>query len=228
MFGGAPRVVVADDDAAVRSALTRGLAVEGYRVEAVSNGAEVVNAVGAAVPDAVILDVMMPVLDGVATCRTLRGDHPALPILMLTARVSIKDRVAGLDAGADDYLIKPFALVELTARMRALLRRTSVTGTAEVLTAGGIHLDSMARVARREGTPLVLSRLEFDLLEVLVANAGIVMTRDRLYDLLWGADVGYESRSLDVHVSSLRAKTEVGGLPRVIETVRGVGFVIRT
>jgi two-component system response regulator MprA len=220
-------VLVAEDDQRVRDSVQRGLRLEGYQVVAVPDGQQAVDAVLHQEPSLVVLDVMMPVLDGLTACRQLRSRFPALPILMVTARHEVTDRIAGLDAGADDYLVKPFALGELSARVRALLRRSSVSGTDQKLHVGDLTLDPGARRASRAGVDLVLTKTEFDLLELLMFNAGVVMSRDTLYDRIWGIDFDTESRTLDVHITYLRHKTEAGGLPRIVQTVRGVGYVIR-
>ncbi|MCU1688873.1 MAG: mprA [Pseudonocardiales bacterium] len=223
----APRVLVAEDDPGVRDSLVRGLHLAGYEVAAVTDGAQAVSAVLVQVPDVVILDVMMPVLSGLAACAQLRSAHPQLPILMLTARHDIGDRVAGLDAGADDYMVKPYAMVELSARLRALLRRTSVSGAESTLHVGDVRLDPAARTATRGDRLLDLTKTEFDLLELLLWNANVVLSRETIYERIWGFDFETTSRSLDVYVGYLRAKTEAGGAPRIVETVRGVGYVIR-
>lgn len=220
-------IVLAEDDTNVRESLVRALRLEGHAVRAVGDGLSAIDEVTRVAPQLVILDVMMPVLDGLSACRRLRELDPALPILMLTARNEVVDRIAGLDAGADDYLVKPFALGELAARVRALLRRSSVTGSSDVLEAGGMRLDPSQRRAWRGDRLLDLTRTEFDLLELMLHNAGIVLSRETLYERIWGYDFDTSSRSLDMHVSYLRQKTEAGGEPRVIDTVRGVGFVVR-
>jgi two-component system response regulator MprA len=171
--------------------------------------------------------VMMPAMDGLTACRTLRPQFPELPILMLTARHEVGDRVAGLDAGADDYLVKPYASVELLARVRALLRRSSVSGADDVVQFDDLRLDPRSRQASRGGRPLDLTKTEFDLLELLVWNAGVVLSRETLYERIWGYDFKTSSRSLDVYVGYLRSKLESDGEPRLIQTVRGVGFVVR-
>ncbi len=221
------RVLVAEDDRGVRESLVRGLRFEGYDVQAVADGAQALEAVEAASPDVVVLDVMMPNVDGLSACRRLRSTHPGLPILLLTARHEISDRVAGLDAGADDYLVKPYAMAELSARLRALLRRTSVSGSDGVLTVGDVRLDPAARLAWRGDRGLDLTKTEFDLLELLLFNAGVVLERDSIYQQIWGFDFETTSRSLDVYVGYLRQKTEAEGEPRVVHTVRGVGYVVR-
>jgi two-component system response regulator MprA len=171
---------------------------------------------------------MMPNVDGLTVCRRLRARNVTMPVLMLTARHEVSDRVTGLDAGADDYLVKPFALDELSARMRALLRRTSVSGTDDVLRVDDLVLDPLGRTAERNGRRLELTKTEFDLLELLMVNAGIVLSRDTIYERIWGYDFETSSRSLDVYVGYIRAKTEAGGEPRLVHTVRGVGYLVRT
>jgi len=220
------RVLVAEDDRAVRDAVERALSFEGYDVITARDGAEALQRVLNDSPDLVVLDVMMPIVDGLETCRRLRASGNGVPVLMLTARTEIADRVAGLDAGADDYLAKPFALEELLARMRALLRRsTSVVG--EAFTVGDLVLDPDARLATRSGEVMSLTKTEFDLLQFLVENAGVVLTRERIYEEIWGYDFETTSNSLDVYIGYLRRKTEVAGRPRVVHTVRGVGYVAR-
>ena len=222
-----PFVLVAEDDKGVRESLIRSLRFEGYEVLAVGDGAQALGAVAERVPDVVILDVMMPFVDGLTACAEIRRRHKHLPILMLTARHEVSDRVAGLDAGADDYLVKPFALSELFARLRALLRRTSVSGSDHDLRVADLVLDPKARVARRNDREIELTKTEFDLLELLVFNADVVLTRETLYERIWGFDFETNSRSLDVYIGYLRAKTEAEGEPRLIQTVRGVGYVLR-
>ena len=221
------RILVAEDDRAVRQSLERTLRVEGYDVVAVRTGAEAVDACAVDAPELVILDVMMPDMDGLTACRTLRPRYPALPILMLTARHEVGDRVAGLEAGADDYVVKPYASVELIARVRALLRRSSLSGAKDDLRFGDLKLDPAARLAWRGDRQLDLTKTEFDLLEVLVWNAGVVLSRETLYERIWGFDFETSSRSLDVYIGYLRAKLEADGEPRILQTVRGVGFVVR-
>lgn len=221
-------VLVAEDDRSVRDSLVMALELEGYDVVAVGDGERALEAVFAEVPDIVLLDVMMPFVDGLTVCRRIRARGLAVPILMLTARHEVSDRVSGLDAGADDYVVKPYALDEVTARMRALLRRTSVSGTDDVVVAEDLVLDPLGRTARRGGRDLDLTKTEFDLLELLMVNAGVVLARDVIYERIWGFDFETSSRSLDVYVGYLRAKTEAGGEPRVVQTVRGVGYVLRS
>jgi len=221
-------VLVVEDDRSVRDAVTRVLTFEGYDVTAVKDGGEALESVTERPPDLVIMDVMMPNVDGLTATKMLRSKHATLPILLLTARHEVTDRVAGLDAGADDYLVKPFALDELLARVRALLRRTSVSGTDAALRIDDLELDPMSRQATRAGKALELTKTEFDLLELLMVNAGIVLERDVLYDRIWGFDFETGSRSLDVYIGYLRRKTEVDGGSRLVHTVRGVGYVVRT
>lgn len=220
-------ILIAEDDRAVRQSLERTLRVEGFYVTQATNGAEAVEACAKQVPDLLILDVMMPVMDGLAACRTLRPHRPELPILMLTARHEVGDRVAGLDAGADDYLVKPYAGVELLARVRALLRRSSVSGAKDVLEYADLRLDPRSRQVTRGERAIELTKTEFDLLEILMWNAGVVLSRETLYERIWGYDFTTSSRSLDVYVGYLRSKLEAAGEPRLIQTVRGVGFVVR-
>jgi two-component system response regulator MprA len=225
--GAGATVLVAEDDRSVRESIVLALEVEGYEVRPVPNGAEALDAVAAEEPDAILLDIMMPVVDGLTVCRRLRTSGCHTPILMLTARHEVSDRVSGLDAGADDYLPKPFSLDELLARLRALLRRTSVSGTDELLRVGDLELDPQRRTAARGGRDLELTKTEFDLLELLMLNAGIVLSRDTIYDRIWGFDFETSSRSLDVYIGYLRRKTEADGEPRLVHTVRGVGYVVR-
>jgi two-component system response regulator MprA len=220
------RVLVVEDDGAVRRAVERALLFEGYNVLTAHDGAEALSVVLNEQVDAIVLDVMMPIVDGLEACRRIRARGDTTPILILTARTEISDRVAGLDAGADDYLVKPFALEELLARLRALLRR-SVGAVAEVIKVGDLTMDTGAREVRRGDTEIDLTKTEFYLLELLMRNAGIVLDRDTIYDRIWGYDFATSSNSLDVYVGYLRRKTEVGGGPRLIQTVRGVGYVIR-
>jgi len=222
-----PRVLVAEDDRSVRESLVRALRLEGYDVDAVTDGEQALASVESSLPDLLVLDIMMPNVDGLTVCRRLRARHVDLPILMLTARHEITDRVTGLDAGADDYLVKPFALDELSARMRALLRRTSVSGTDETLRIDDLVLDPLGRTATRGGRQLDLTKTEFDVLELLMVNAGIVLSRETIYERIWGYDFETSSRSLDVYIGYLRTKSEAGGEPRLVHTVRGVGYVLR-
>jgi two-component system response regulator MprA len=220
-------VLLAEDDRAVRQSLERTLRLEGYRVSTVENGRQAVEACEQELPDLLVLDVMMPEMDGLTACRTLRPRYPELPILMLTARHELGDRVAGLEAGADDYLVKPYAGIELLARVKALLRRSSVSGAKELLRCGDLTVDPSARLAWRGPRQLDLTKTEFDLLELLVWNRGVVLTRETLYERIWGYDFETSSRSLDVYVGYLRAKLEAAGERRIVQTIRGVGFVAR-
>ena len=200
---------------------------KGYDVDAVTDGEQALAAVESSPPDLLVLDIMMPNVDGLTVCRRLRARRVDLPILMLTARHEVSDRVTGLDAGADDYLVKPFALDELSARMRALLRRTSVSGTDETLRVDDLELDPLGRTATRGGRRLELTKTEFDVLELLMVNAGIVLSRETIYERIWGYDFGPGSNALGVYVGYLRRKLEAGGETRLIRTVRGVGYVLR-
>jgi two-component system response regulator MprA len=229
------RILVVEDDAAVRDSLARTLRFEGHQVDIAADGAEALEAVRAAEPDAMILDVSMPRLDGLQTCRLLRADGVILPILMLTARDSVGDRVAGLDAGADDYLVKPFALQELLARLRALLRRSVLTappGPAEpaggdVLTFADVRLNPTTREVWRGERMLRLTRTEFAILEAFLRHPRQVLTRAALFEQVWGYDFGESSNSIHVYLGYLRRKLEAEGESRLLHTVRGVGFVLR-
>jgi len=221
------KVLIAEDDRSVRQSLQRALRYEGYDIGLAVDGAEALEAVKDDRPDALILDIMMPHVDGLSVCRRIRSKGDDLPILMLTAKHEISDRVAGLDAGADDYLVKPFALEELLARLRALLRRTAPEDLAGPLTFSDLSVDPEKRQVERDGIPIELTKTEFDLLELLMLNAGIVLTREVIYDRIWGYDFGTSSNSLDVYIGYLRRKTEAEDQPRLIHTVRGVGYVLR-
>jgi two-component system, OmpR family, response regulator MprA len=226
------RVLVVDDEPAVREALGRTLRFEGYDVELAGDGAEALAAVSERRPDMIVLDVMMPGLDGLEACRRLRAAGDTLPVLMLTARDRVGDRVAGLDAGADDYLVKPFALEELLARVRALLRRSMIVNGApgagaDGLRFAGISLDPATREVRRGERELELTRTEFALLEVFMRHPRQVLTRSTLFEQVWGYDFGASSNSLDVYIGYLRRKLEAGGERRLLHTVRGVGYVLR-
>ena len=220
------RVLVVEDDGAVRRAVERALTFEGYDVVTARDGAEALAIVLNDSIEAIVLDVMMPIVDGLEACRRIRARGDTTPILILTARTEISDRVAGLDAGADDYLVKPFALEELLSRLRALLRRSS-GAVAELMRVGDLVMDTGSRQVHRGDTVIDLTKTEFDLLELLMSNAGIVIDRDTIYDRIWGYDFETSSNSLDVYIGYLRRKTEVGGASRLIQTVRGVGYVIR-
>lgn len=229
-------VLLAEDDRAIRQALERALSLEGYRVTAVPDGIEALAAVHRERPDVIVLDVMMPGLDGLQVCRVLRAEGDRTPILMLTARVETADRVEGLDAGADDYVAKPFDVDEVFARLRALLRRAAPVawaaeeesgpqdGTAEV---ADLRLDPSARRVWRSGEELELTRTEFDLLELLVRNSGIVLDHATIYDRIWGYDFGPGSKNLAVYIGYLRRKVDQPGLVPLIHTVRGVGYSLR-
>jgi two-component system response regulator MprA len=221
------RVLVVDDDPAVRESLRRSLVFNGYQVELAADGEQALRAVADSRPDAVVLDVMMPRLDGLATCRALRAAGDDVPVLMLTARDEVADRVAGLDAGADDYLPKPFALEELLARLRALLRRIGAGDSGPVLRLADLTLDPASRDVARGERPVRLTRTEFALLELLLRNQRRVLPRERILEEVWGYDFPTTANSLEVYVGYLRRKTEAEGEPRLIHTVRGVGYVAR-
>jgi two-component system, OmpR family, response regulator MprA len=222
------RIFVVEDDPAVRDALRRALELEGYGVELAGDGEEALRRLdGREVePDALVLDVLMPKVDGLEVCRRLRRSGDRTPILMLTARDQVADRVAGLDAGADDYLVKPFALEELLARLRALLRRTA-DGAVDVLRFADLEFDPATREVRRGGEAIELTRTEFALLELFLLNPRQVLTRSLIFERVWGYDFGFGSNSLDVYIGYLRRKTEQGGRPRLIQTIRGVGYALR-
>ncbi len=222
------RILVVDDERAVRDSLRRALELEGYQIELAGDGREALYRLDSDVqPDAVILDVLMPGLDGLEVCRRLRATGNSVPVLMLTARDAVENRVEGLDAGADDYVTKPFALEELLARVRALIRRTA-DGADEKLRFADLELDPGTREVRRGGDPIELTRTEFSLLELFMRNPRQVLTRSIIFERVWGYDFGFASNSLDVYIGYLRRKTEVGGRTRLIHTVRGVGYALRT
>jgi two-component system response regulator MprA len=223
------KILVVDDERAVRESLRRALELEGYDIELAADGQEalqLLEANGDVQPDVVILDVLMPTVDGLEVCRRLRRRGNRVPVLMLTARDAVENRVAGLDAGADDYVTKPFALEELVARVRALLRRTS-PGDDELLRFGDLELDPGTREVRRDGDLIELTRTEFALLELFMTNPRQVLTRSIIFERVWGYDFGFASNSLDVYIGYLRRKTEAGGKSRLIQTVRGVGYALR-
>ncbi|MEV8545888.1 response regulator transcription factor [Streptomyces sp. NPDC051572] len=249
-------VLLAEDDRAIRHALERALTLEGYQVTAVADGVEALAQAHRTPPDVLLLDVMMPGIDGLQVCRVLRAEGDRTPILMLTALVETADRIAGLDAGADDYVVKPFDVEEVFARLRALLRRTSpvpangIPGTSSTtsgasvdvlregpqsttspadkqITAAGLRMDLQARRVWRDERELELTRTEFELLELLVRNAGIVLDHSTIYDRIWGYDFGPGSKNLAVYVGYLRRKLDEPGAPQLIHTVRGVGYVLR-
>jgi len=239
-------VLLAEDDRAIRDSLVRLLTLEGYEVTGVADGIQALAAVHNSQPDVLVLDVMMPGIDGLAVCRVLRAENDRTPILMLTARVETSDRVAGLDAGADDYMVKPFEAEELLARLRALLRRAAavpepagaegsggegrgggVSVPSGVITVADLRVDPTARRVWRGETEVQLSRTEYDLLELLARNAGIVLDHSTVYDRIWGYDFGPGSKNLAVYIGYLRRKLELPGTPQLIHTVRGVGYTLR-
>ena len=216
-----------DDEPAVRNALRRALVLEGYEVELAQDGETALEAFAARPPDGVLLDVLMPELDGIDVCRRLRLQAKDIPILLLTARAAVNDRVEGLDAGADDYVTKPFALAELLARVRALLRRSEPVSANGLLRFADLELDVGSRETRRGGRAFELTRTEFDLLELFLRNPRQVLTRSLIFERVWGYDFGPATNSLDVYVGYLRRKTEAAGEGRLIHTVRGVGYALR-
>lgn len=223
------RILVVDDDRAVRESLRRSLAFNGYTVDMASDGVQALEQIAAQKPDALVLDVMMPRLDGLEVCRRLRSTGVDLPILVLTARDTVSERVSGLDAGADDYLPKPFALEELLARLRALLRRSvpAEGADSEVLTFADLTMDPVTMEVERGERPVSLTRTEYSLLELLLTNARRVLSRSRILEEVWGYDFPTSGNALEVYVGYLRRKTEAEGEPRLIHTVRGVGYVMR-
>jgi two-component system response regulator MprA len=221
------RILVVDDEPAVREALERILRLDGFEVALACDGREAVRSLAAAPADAVLLDVLMPGLDGLEVCRRMRDTGDRTPVLMLTARDQVGDRVAGLEAGADDYLSKPFALEELLARVRALLRRSGWSGEDEVLRFDDLELDPLSHEVRRGERLMDLTRTEFLLLELFLHHPRQVLTRGQIFDRVWGYDFGPASNSLEVYVGYLRRKTEAAGEPRLLHTVRGVGYVLR-
>ena len=223
----AATVLVVDDEPAVRAALERALRIERYDVRLAGDGTEALALLAERSPDAIVLDVAMPDVDGLEVCRRLRATGDRTPVLMLTARDSVDDRVAGLDAGADDYLVKPFALEELLARLRALLRRGAGGERTETLRYADLELDTLGHTVRRGRRPIELTRTEFLLLELFLRHPRQVLTRSQIFERVWGYDFGPASNSLEVYVGYLRRKTEANGEPRLIHTVRGVGYVLR-
>lgn len=223
------RVMVVDDEPAVRAALERALKLEGYSVSTAENGALALRELALAAPDAIVLDLLMPEVDGLEVCRRLRAAGDRTPVLILTARDGISDRVDGLDAGADDYLVKPFALEELLARLRALMRRSEPApgDGASILEIADLTLDSRAREAGRGGRTIELTKTEFELLHLLMRHPRQVLTRSQIFEAVWDYDFGPSSNSLEVYIGYLRRKTEASGEPRLIHTVRGVGYVIK-
>ena len=229
-------ILVVDDERAVRESLQRALELEGYGVELAADGEEALRRLALEpAPDAIVLDILMPGVDGLEVCRRLRSDGNGVPVLMLTARSEVDSRVAGLDAGADDYLPKPFALAELLARLRALLRRSGETNghsataseTEARLRFADLELDPGTREVVRDGDRIELTRTEFSLLELFLRNPRQVLTRSIIFERVWGYDFGPTSNSLDVYIGYLRRKTEAGGRQRLIHTVRGVGYALR-
>jgi two-component system response regulator MprA len=221
------RILVVDDEPQLRRALERALKLEGYEVATAADGDEALAAAGETRPDAIVLDVLMPKRDGLEVCRELRARQDQTPVLMLTARDAVADRVDGLDAGADDYVVKPFALEELLARLRALLRRGDGKGADEQLAYADLTLDPATREVRRGDRELELTKTEFALLEELMRHPRQVLTRSQIFEAVWGYDFGPRSNSLEVYIGYLRRKTEEGGEPRLIQTVRGVGYALR-
>jgi two-component system response regulator MprA len=220
-------VLVVDDDFAIRESLDRSLRANGYDVELASDGAEALRAVDGGGFDAVVLDVLMPGRDGIDVCRTLRAAGNCVPILILTARETVSDRVAGLEAGADDYLVKPFALEELIARLRALLRRTTADAGEQMLRFADLSLDRRSLEVRRGARRIELPRMQLLLLELFLLNPRQVLPRALVYERVWGYDFGGTSNALDVHLSQLRRKLEEQGESRLIHTVRGMGYILR-
>jgi two-component system response regulator MprA len=223
------KALIVDDERSVRDALSRALRSEGYQVQVAASGGDALGLLAEQSPDVIVLDVGMAGLDGLETCRLIRAKGDDVPILMLTARSGVSDRVSGLDAGADDYLVKPFALEELLARLRAMLRRQtpSQTSVSNAVTFGDVSLDPVTREVIVGGELIKMTRLEFALLELFLRHPRQVLTREVIFDRVWGYDFGANSNSLEVYVGYLRRKTESGDRPRLIHTVRGVGYVLR-
>jgi two-component system response regulator MprA len=221
------KILVVDDDQKLLNMMRRTLAYEGFEVVTATNGREALAQVQAEGPDLIILDWLMPEVAGIEIAAHLRATDDEIPILMLTARGAVEDRVAGLNSGADDYLVKPFAPTELLARLRALLRRSKVTGKEKPLSYAGLYLDPMTHEARRGQRELELTPTEFDLLHFLLLHPRQVLVRHRILEEVWGYDFGGEDNVLEVYIGYLRKKTEAGGEPRLIQTVRGVGYVLR-
>ena len=220
------RILLVDDEPAVLEAVDRALRLEGYETELAADGQAALDALAAAAPDALVLDVLMPRVDGLEVCRRLRAAGDRTPVLVLTARDAVPDRVRGLDAGADDYLVKPFALEELLARLRALLRRNG-GGERETLRFGDLVLRPLEHTVRRGQRAIELTRTEFLLLELFMGHPRQVLTRSQIFERVWGYDFGESSNSLEVYVGYLRRKLEAEGEPRLVQTVRGLGYVLR-
>ncbi|MEY4251318.1 MAG: hypothetical protein RL691_199, partial [Actinomycetota bacterium] len=221
------KVLIAEDDSSVRKAVQRVLELENYQVTAVNDGQAALEALSKSRFDLAVLDVMMPFADGLTVCKEARHRGIDVPILLLTARVEVGDRVAGLDAGADDYLVKPFVVDELLARCRALLRRNAATSSATILRVGDLTLNTLSREVHRGEREIMLTKTEFDLLELLMQQPGTVISRDTIYEAIWGYNFETNSKSLDVYIGYLRRKTEEGNESRVVYTVRGVGYTVK-
>jgi two-component system response regulator MprA len=221
------KVLIAEDDSSVRKAVQRVLELENYQVTAVNDGKAALEALTQSHFDLAVLDVMMPFADGLTVCKEARHRGIDVPILLLTARVEVGDRVAGLDAGADDYLVKPFVVDELLARCRALLRRSAATSSTAILRVGDLTLNSLTREVHRGEREIILTKTEFDLLELLMQQPGTVISRDTIYEAIWGYNFETNSKSLDVYIGYLRRKTEEGSEGRVVYTVRGVGYTVK-
>ena len=221
------KVLIAEDDSSVRKAVQRVLELENYQVTAVNDGQAALEALSKSRFDLAVLDVMMPFADGLTVCKEARHRGIDVPILLLTARVEVGDRVAGLDAGADDYLVKPFVVDELLARCRALLRRNAATSSATILRVGDLTLNTLSREVHRGEREIILTKTEFDLLELLMQQPGTVISRDTIYEAIWGYNFETNSKSLDVYIGYLRRKTEEGTESRVVYTVRGVGYTVK-
>ena len=221
------RILVVDDDPSLRDALERALKLEGYDVDLARDGLQAIQMADPGRHDAIVLDLGLPRIDGLEVCRRLRAQSNRTPVLMLTARDAVDDRVAGLDAGADDYLVKPFALIELLARVRALLRRVGGAPQGPALRFGDLTLDPTRMEARRGDRQVDLTLTEFRILELLMENPRVVLTRRQIFERVWGYDFGASSNALEVFVSYLRRKLEADGEPRVIQTLRGVGYALK-
>ena len=221
------KVLIAEDDSSVRKAVQRVLELENYQVTAVNDGQAALEALSKSRFDLAVLYVMMPFADGLTVCKEARHRGIDVPILLLTARVEVGDRVAGLDAGADDYLVKPFVVDELLARCRALLRRNAAASSATILRVGDLTLNALSREVHRGEREIMLTKTEFDLLELLMQQPGTVISRDTIYEAIWGYNFETNSKSLDVYIGYLRRKTEEGTESRVVYTVRGVGYTVK-